>query len=72
MKKYLLFFYMGWEPQGGWSDFIDSFDSIEGAKAAAKEEKDKDVSIGYYGQIVDSHNGSIVSFYSDDQIWCDK
>ena len=35
MKRYLVFTYPGYYPGGGWSDFIDDFDSIEDAFVCA-------------------------------------
>lgn len=33
MKRYALFAFTFYEGSGGWNDFIDSFDSIDEAKA---------------------------------------
>ena len=39
MKKYLLFGYEDFYPEGGVHDFVDSFDSIDEAKAYTDEDR---------------------------------
>lgn len=35
MKRYLLFICAGYYPRGGWSDFVDTFDTIAEARERA-------------------------------------
>ena len=59
MKRYLVFAGADYYPSGGWGDFIDSFDDIDEARAAApdcdwQEVVDKDT-----GEVVHRRNGRI-------------
>lgn len=47
MKRYLVFAYECYYPNGGWNDFKGSYDTLEEAKVAAKLCKRE------YNQIVD-------------------
>ena len=40
MKKFLLFVGDAYYPEGGWNDFVDSFDSVEEAKEKIPEDCD--------------------------------
>jgi hypothetical protein len=53
MKRYALFAFEGYYPNGGWSDFIGSFETQEEAKNARPERME-------YFQVVDLTTGQIV------------
>lgn len=58
MKRYLLFVFQFYYPNGGWDDFKGSFDTVEEAVKEAKmliEEQHQD---GYH--VVDSVSGGVV------------
>lgn len=61
MKRYLLFGIVGYYPQGGWDDLLGMYDTLDEAKAAIEEDKEKGLyqSCDWY-QIVDSHTGAKV------------
>jgi hypothetical protein len=51
MKKYLLFTFDCYYPNGGMNDYYDSFDTVEEARAVVKTD---------YYQIVDKHTLEVV------------
>lgn len=53
-KKYILFQYAQYYPQGGLCDITESFDSIEGAKTYAHENPDN------WSEVVDRDTWEIV------------
>lgn len=54
MNRYLLFAFDSYYPQGGWEDFVESFDTLEDAlEAGGLLERD-------YIQVVDSDTGEVV------------
>ncbi len=55
LKRYLVFGHATYYPEGGWSDFKGSFDSLEEADALA-EQLDNDPYVGN-SHVVDTHTG---------------
>lgn len=54
MERYLLFAFDSYYPQGGWTDFINSFDSLDEAiQSGMMLERD-------YFQVVDIESGEMV------------
>lgn len=65
IKRYLIFAYGQYYPSGGWSDFKESYDSLEDAQTAFSQMlKDSELVPAYnrceYGEIVDSETGEYV------------
>ena|SRR5262245_283771 len=56
MKRFLLFASADYYPDGGWKDFVDSFDDLAAAKAAG----DNPSQLRDWWHIVDSKKGTIV------------
>lgn len=56
MRRYALFTYDWYYPGGGWSDFVNTFDSIEEGVTAATNPRERDCI-----QIIDLTNGEDVT-----------
>ena len=57
MKRFLLFAFGSYYPDGGWGDFVDAFNTVEGAKEAAAELQGPN---GEHQQIVDLQKMKVV------------
>ena len=59
MKRYLSFAGANYYPEGGWDDFVGSFDTPQEAAAAGVAEVDELGMTGWY-HVVDATTGKIV------------
>ncbi len=58
-EKYLLFAGYEYYPMGGWSDFIDEFDSLEAAKIIADEKPNNILTYDWAQVVLKSPNGDM-------------
>lgn len=66
MKRFAVFIGMLYYPSGGWNDFHSSFDDLEEATSAMREEVARRDDFGPWGQIVDLTSGEAHTFDFDD------
>lgn len=57
MKRYLVFAYVTYNGNGGWNDFVGSFDELEQARKRKEEEEENSTVCSH---VVDSEIGQIV------------
>jgi hypothetical protein len=60
MKKFLLFGGYTYYPNGGWGDFINSFDTLEEAKEVIIKPAESFETKEDWYHVVDSNNGQII------------
>lgn len=65
LKRYALFGYDAYYPGGGWSDFIDSFDTFVSVKKARENGRDKYPYNRDYYELIDLYNGQEI----DEKEW---
>ncbi len=59
MKRFLLFAWYQFYPEGGMNDFVNSYDTVEEAKADVSKYEKLD-----YAEIIDSTTGECVADWS--------
>ena len=59
MKRYLVFTYPCYYPGGGWTDFVDDFDSIEDAIACANKSRYENK------EVIDTETKTYVYLYTE-------
>jgi hypothetical protein len=60
MKRFLLFTFASYYPQGGWSDFRASYDTVQDAQIALANRSEQDKGWEVYYQVVDTETMQVV------------
>ncbi|MCK1315410.1 hypothetical protein [Bradyrhizobium sp. 23] len=58
-RRYIVFLFAGYYPDGGWDDMRGSFDTIEEAADFARASRDHDDRPWTYKQVVDIETGEV-------------
>ena len=67
MKRFLVFRYRHYYPEGGWKDFVGDFDGFDQAKKAARK---KHPDMGGGGQVIDLQGERFYSVgHGDENSW---